>query len=288
MSYLDLPRIAFFGRFKASPPTVNNAVINYFAYANPAPFYDPVATLPNKLDEFSDPANFPESIASQFGSGAFATGVSWNPLGLALFSFEGTVRSATFDPQSPMTSGDPLLGARITTVVPGQRFPAKLVDLDPAQQTVTGFYGLGISVELPDGSGFVARISDEAMAAGKVPTLNDLWFARMPTRSGDSAASSNIQWVFDRVTPKGMPSPLLTKFLEACPDGFSIRITVNNFDDGPSHPGETGFQWPNRRCARTRAGRRAVFLGGRTKDRHALRLGVFSGHRTGQGRTPQR
>jgi hypothetical protein len=241
MSYLDVPRITFSGIFKASPSTVNNAVVNYFAYTDASPFYDSDATPPSKLDAFSDPANFPKAIADQWDSGAFATGVSWNPQGLALFSFDGLIRSVTVDPRKPLVTGDPLLGAKITTAVPGQKFPAKLVDLDPDQQTVTQLYGLGVSVRLADGSGFIATISDEAMAAGKVPTLDDLWFGRIPTRGGDGGASSNLQWVFDRVTPHGTPSPLLAKFLAACSGGISIRITLDKYDDAPSHQAGQDF-----------------------------------------------
>jgi hypothetical protein len=239
MSYLDFPRVTFAGRFKASPSTVNNAVINYFAYADPAPFYNASVAPPNNLAAFNEPANFPQSIARVWGS--VATGLSWNPRGLALFSFEGVIRSSTVDPSKPVVAGDPLIGAKITTAVAQQKHPAKLVDLDSDQQTVTGFYGVAISVELSDGSGFVASVSDAAMAAGKVPTLNDLWFARMPTRGGDSGASSNVQWVFDQVTAQGAGSPLLAQFLAGCPHGISIRITLDNFDDSASHQAAQDF-----------------------------------------------
>ena len=92
----------------------------------------------------------------------------------------------------------------------------------------------------------VATISDEAIAAGRVQTLNDLWFSRMPTRSGDSSSEWHFQCVFDWVTPKRTPSLLLAKFLQAYPDGISIRITVDNLTMAFA-PGETRFQWRDRK-----------------------------------------
>jgi len=238
MSYLNFPRLAFLGTFKASPSTVNNATVNFYAYVQPENFYTPGGNPPNNLDAYSDPASFPPEIGPIPNA---IQGVSWNPNGLALFSFQGKIESATFDAANPQTSGDPLIGAVITTAIPNQRHPAKLVDLDPDQQGVTGFYGMGISVTLADGSGFIARISDAAMQAGKVPTLNDLWFQRVPSGGGDSAASSNIQWVYDDIQIVGKSTALLEKFLAACPDGISIQITVDDFHDAQSLQPSQGF-----------------------------------------------
>jgi hypothetical protein len=113
MSYLDVPRIHFAGKFRAAPSTVNN-----------------------------DPANYsrPPVVIDKIGLG-------WNPNGNHFWKLlKCTVRSAVGDggPQP-----DPLVGAQLEST--DQPSASKLVDLDPDQQMVSQVWGLRLRLVASNG-----------------------------------------------------------------------------------------------------------------------------------------
>jgi len=115
MSYLDVPRLHFFGTFTANPSTVNNDATNYEQLE--PPFSPP----PPSLDQ------------------------GWNPDGDHTWAFVGcTVRTVTGDDGSP--SQDPLVGTAVASTGTEPHSSPKLVDLDPEQQMVSTLFGLRIQI----------------------------------------------------------------------------------------------------------------------------------------------
>ena len=109
MSYLDVPRLTFFGQFTANPSTSNN-----------------------------DPGNYSMTAPMD-------TSQSWNPCGRHNFSFNNCQVTSIATASGLTLAGhgtDPILGAALTTG------SAVLVDLDPDQQLVSQIFGLSVSIAL--------------------------------------------------------------------------------------------------------------------------------------------
>jgi hypothetical protein len=103
VSYLNAPRLHFFGRFQADPSTLNNDPCNY----------DPATTSP-------DP--------------------SWNPDGSHTFRITGCTVTGLTMADGSSGHDDPLLGAPLQSI--DKPSPAKLVDLDTEQQMVSMIFGM--------------------------------------------------------------------------------------------------------------------------------------------------
>lgn len=103
MSYLDAPRLHFFGRFQADPSTLNNDPCNY----DPA-----TGTL--------DPA--------------------WNPDGSHTFRILGCTITGLTAAGGASAVNDPFFGTALQSV--DKPFTAKLVDLDTEQQMVSMIFGM--------------------------------------------------------------------------------------------------------------------------------------------------
>jgi hypothetical protein len=112
MSYLDLPRLTFFGQFTANPSTINNFAPNY--------------AVPPEYNTTSDTPG----------------GVSWNPYGNHSFSLSANVTSLT---PGPVASGSVMSA-------PAGPGGAVLVDLDTEQQMVSQIIGMKLTVTVGDGS----------------------------------------------------------------------------------------------------------------------------------------
>ncbi len=117
MSYLDVPRIHFAGRFFTDPSTVNNDPTHY----------DPNVTNPSPWQE---------------------------PDGQHRFQFRDcTIRSGV-DTNGPVNN-DPIIAATVeTTDIPD---PARIVDLDVYQQIVTAIIGLQIKITLSNGQSILGN-----------------------------------------------------------------------------------------------------------------------------------
>jgi hypothetical protein len=117
MSYLDIPRIHFAGRFFTDPSTVNNDPTHY----NP----DVVTPSP------------------------------WqNPDGQHRFQFRNCKITSAVGP-SGFVNNDPVIGAAFETndqphLKPGPSNPAKIVDIDVYQQCVSTIYGMQLKLTVGD------------------------------------------------------------------------------------------------------------------------------------------
>lgn len=207
MSYLDVPRLSFFGQFLANPGTLNNTLSNY------------------------DPHN--------------PTRPLWNPKGVAFFQLQGenvngtqmtgvTVTSVMDASGTLVTSPsqDPLIGAAVQSN-PGTS--AKIVDLDPWQQLISQLFGLQLQVVM-GGSGTTNpgfSMKDGQFAAA--PSLTDLWFVRSP-QGGPSGIFQTVLQPDQIEWNDPGASPLLQQFQEACVNGISVKFTVDLYDTTSTSP----------------------------------------------------
>ncbi|MBS1609276.1 MAG: hypothetical protein JSS70_11065 [Bacteroidetes bacterium] len=106
MSYLDIPRIHFGGRFFTDPSTVNNDPTHY----------DPAVTVPSPWQ---------------------------NPKGQHRFQFRDCLIKSAVDANG-FISNDPVIGAPIIST--DKPDPARIVDLDVYQQGVPTIYGLQLQI----------------------------------------------------------------------------------------------------------------------------------------------
>lgn len=198
MSYLDVPRLHFAGSFTANPSTLNNTSTNYG--------YNPVSN--------------PIQLAP-----------SWNPYGDHAWTINATVRSFVDSAGVVQTSGDPLIGAAVTSYTP--RFPAKLVDLDTEQQGVTRLFGLALQIAPAAGGGFTVQGTWDDSG-----TLINLWFSRVPTSQGDTAAGGAFQSVIEELVWQNLESsPFLQQLQKASPNGLSVRLTTYGYNASTALPG---------------------------------------------------
>src|SRR5262245_26727390 len=123
MSYLDTPRLTFAGRFFADPSTVDNNRNNF--------------NLGVPLNQ--DPPG-PNNNYS----------VGWNFQGSHVFKFDRCTVRAIDTGSGPATAGDPLIGGAVESTLDVFKYPAKLVDLDSDQQSVSQVWGLAVRVVVPD------------------------------------------------------------------------------------------------------------------------------------------
>ncbi|HYJ05230.1 MAG TPA: hypothetical protein VEX43_08850, partial [Chthoniobacterales bacterium] len=208
MSYLNIPRLHFTGKFQADPSTVNNNDANW----------DPTTQLSNDQT---------------------AVGwVYWNPTGTHNWKLHDcTVRGAANDQgQFTAPSSDPIIGARVLS---SGQYPAKLVDLDPDNQSVSQIWGLEVQVSIADPTdatkvlasvtGTMSTFTNgEPVAAA---AFGDLWNratnAPGPGMSTMGAAFhgvlTNIAWV------NSAASPLLAALQAISPNTLSIRFNVDSF-----------------------------------------------------------
>jgi hypothetical protein len=195
MSYLDSPRIHFFGKFFANPSTINNELGNY--------------ALEPPLD------------------------VSWNPEGAALFRFLDCRVSSVVDADgSPLGAGagDPISEATVSATLSPPQLVAKIVDLDPDQQSITQLYGIVVTLALPGGRGSVVG----KMA---VAELRDLWFQRVANGQGDGAASGVWQSVLTDLRWSSLDqSAFLRELHGASPGQLSIKFNTDAYHDDIQSP----------------------------------------------------
>ena len=204
MSYLNVPRLHFEGRFQADPSTVNNNDANF----------DPTVQFSNAPPDPGDPAN---------------TSVYWNPNGTHNWRLVDCFVCGAANDQGSLTapSPDPIFSAQVLS---SGDYPGKLVDLDPDNQQVSQIWGLQIQVCIPD-----PATPDQALASvtGTMPptAFGDLWSRAdnaprhgMPTMSAAfQSVLGDINWV------NVAASPLLAALLKASPNALSIRFIVDSY-----------------------------------------------------------
>ncbi|UTY59475.1 hypothetical protein [Massilia sp. erpn] len=205
MSYLDLPRLYFHGRFFTNPSTINNKLAN---------FSPDVRLLP--MQERRQSAKMTEEYA----------GFQYiNPYGLHNFLLDNCVVSGAHG-MAPAPVDGQVFGA-IHSGVPY----AKMVDLDPDQQSLSQIFGLALRVLLRDGSGFEGRIEPA--------TLFDLWYGRVPTEIGDQMAAGVFQSLIrlENVHWLGPQDGLVQGLRERCQTGVSVKFMLDAYQGKPELPG---------------------------------------------------
>lgn len=203
MSYLDRPRLHFAGRFQTTVSTVNNTPKNF------------------------DTANFtPKQQEHGDGLGG------WNPRGTAIWRIvDCTVRRACYKDGTDATDSadDPIIGARLLNA--DNRVDAKLVDLDPQQQTVSEIWAWRLRLALPGGR--VAWAGEYHVAA-----FTDMWkrFAAGPGDT-DSVLSACYQSLIGPLEWGEVgESRLLRELRDASPDQLAIKIIVDGYVDDRKQP----------------------------------------------------
>ena len=204
MSYLDTPRLHFAGGFAADPSTVNNQ----------REHHDPQFTITN-----------PE----------------WNPKGKHDFSLQGCTVRSTVDASGVVhqtAADDALVGGSVDASPQG-----KLVDLDPAFQSGSQVWGLGLRVSAASGGG---RVRGRMTTA----TMRDLWVRRGPEGFSKGVSASYQSVLTDLRWEPGSGSPVLEELRRVSPERLSIKFVAYTYDFmgsktgrivgtiGPVQPGE--------------------------------------------------
>lgn len=205
MSYFDLPRLCFHGRFFTNPSTINNKLAN---------FSPDVKLLPMK--ERRQSAKMTEEYA----------GFQYiNPYGLHNFLLDNCIIGA-----APGLTARPLSAQALGSLASGVPY-AKMVDLDPDQQSLSQIFGLTLRLRLQDGSGFEGRVEPA--------TLFDLWYGRVPTERGDQMAAGAFQSLIrlENVLWLGPPDGWIRGLRERCQTGISVKFTLDAYQGNPALPG---------------------------------------------------
>ena len=192
MSYLDLPRVHLYGTFVAAPSTLNNYDDNYAV--------DP----PNPITQ------------------------GWNPQGLASWTMDVAVQTVVGADGGGAPAGDTLAGATLTSV---SSPTAKLVDLDPDQQSVSQVWGLSVALTLSDGT--VAFTGDVDPCA-----LADLWLRVQGVRAGGTErAGGMFQTVIRPAWGDVSSSPTMQALKAASPEMLSLKWVVDGYNGSSASPG---------------------------------------------------
>ncbi len=214
MSYLDLPRFTFLGKFYTDPSTVNNDPSHYDPKnTKPSPWQDPKGTHSFRLTKVE------------------VTGA----MGL-----EGNL----------ISTGDPLIGAAVYTPDQAQTNPAnpaRIVDLDVYQQGTTMLFGLTIDISI-GGQVLTGSVDTPVLNSMRftrvLPTRGwqDWDGYGSSSFGGDTYAVGYFRSVM-RVDPTTWPtgSPLLDALKsKAITDSkgnilLSLRLVLDNYQNVPWH-----------------------------------------------------
>ena len=203
MSYLDFPRIHFAGQFQADVSTVNND--------------------PHHFDN-QDFVPQDQKLPTANSSNGW-----WNPGGTGYWRLKNVTVTAACYASGPTVVTDPSIDWVIGTPLTGaeDRVAAKIVDLDSQNQQVSELWGFQINLGNMDGG-------NAFQGTYKVSALDDLWFARVPSHTGDSAASAYYQSVlYDLKWSDHVDSTILLELKDAAQKNgnmLSIRFTVDGFN----------------------------------------------------------
>jgi hypothetical protein len=200
MSYLDIPRLHFSGRFQADISTVNNDVRYY------------------------DNAGFQEKYQTMGDGG-------WNPEGTAIFRLVDCTITGATTAQGPITTPaqDPVIGMALENA--DDRVFGKLVDLDPQQQMVSQIWGM--QLRLTDGRG-PALVSGEFAPAA----FTNLWLRQQHAVKMDQVLAALYQSILRGVVwQESANSKVLDALRQTTEDGYlAIDINVYGFGRDPAIP----------------------------------------------------
>jgi len=204
MSYLNSLRFNFTGQFQAAPSTVNNDPLHF------------------------DNRTFKPSYQQP---GAGAQNGWWNPTGDAVWRLIGCKVSGVWMGNAPAPVSDPIHGYLVADS--DRSVSAKLVDLDPEQQSVSEIWGMQVRICTPDGTNLMR--SRYATAP-----FNDIW-DRAPG-GGDLIAGAAYQSVLDDIEWGDIGnSPFLQALRAASAESrkLSIKFNVDGYDMTPTSPNFT-------------------------------------------------
>lgn len=193
MSYLDLPRLTFFGEFTADPSTMNNTPSNY---GQPLPYgYD----APNPNDP---PPGY----------------VSWNPYGTHSFWLDCPIISVN---PGPAESGS------VISIRPNQPGCAVLVDLDTEQQMVSQIIGMQLTVTVGGGSviGNFVPVNFFDIYFTRLSGTNPV-----ASPGSDGVAGAVYQSVLTDLEWNEGGSTFLQSLKEKSPTMLSIRFNVDSYN----------------------------------------------------------
>lgn len=207
MSYLQFPRLAFFGEFQADVSTVNND-----------PRHFDVGTFEPSFQQFQETGESKEGRFNYYNGW-------WNPGGTAIMRFKDCFIRSLRDRSGAYigsAAGDPLVGCKIGNASDSPS--GKLVDLDTDWQNASTIFGLVVSIVDPQGTEIL--VADYEHSA-----FRDLW----ATRSGP-ASDRNASAIFQsrlKLRPYSLAdikSPFLKELLAASEDGYlSVGFTTYGF-----------------------------------------------------------
>lgn len=212
MSYLNVPRLHFSGRFQADPSTVNNNDNNWdptIAFTEKSPTYLP-----------GDPDN----------TELYDNSVYWNPNGTHNWKLvECTVAGAANDGGVFTDSTkDAIIGASVKSV---GKYPAKIVDLDPDNQAISQIWGLKICIAIVDPNEPGTSLAS-LTATLPATAFCDLWNRTTNVNQvNNGSMSASFQGLLkDLVWVNETASPLLTALRATTVGGqLSIRFTVDSY-----------------------------------------------------------
>ncbi|PMS17006.1 hypothetical protein C0Z18_21305 [Trinickia dabaoshanensis] len=209
MSYLQFPRLAFFGDFQADASTVNND-----------PRHFDVGTFDPSYQQFR------EHGTNKDGYYLYNNGW-WNPRGTGIMRFRECYVKSLRDQSGNFIGSsalDPLVGCKVGNALDSPS--GKIVDLDPDWQFASNLYGLVVSITDTDGSPILVGDFEPN-------PFRDLWFARGAGNPSNENASAMFQSRL-RLRPyslSAIKSPFLKELLSATEDGYlSIRLTTYAFE----------------------------------------------------------
>jgi hypothetical protein len=209
MSYLNLPRLHFFGSFRAAPSTINNIDSNYQSVGNL--LWNPMGAHQFQLLQGNEPGLPP--------------GLNLAPC---------TVQSLCIKPGKYLTThaGDSLVGGLVVST--NDPVPGRLVDLDPDQQMVSMIWGMKVGIGDPSGERVVGTFQPAA--------FRQIWtrVVTSPPQSSYWAAALYQSILVDLQWPAKITSPFLRALYAASPDELSIKFNVdlhnNTTPNPPTHP----------------------------------------------------
>lgn len=209
MSYFGVPRLHFYGSFRAAPSTINNSDSNFSEPPVLMKQWNPTGTNEFQVlagNEFTVPPGASVTPCRVTGivtaSGAFITD----------------------------SAGDPLIGQLLVST--NNPSTGKLVDLDPDQQQVSQVWGMQLSI----GAAGAALVGDFLAT-----NFQQIFFSRAPGNFGIGFSAAyqsqlvNLQW------PETVDSPLLQAWQAAGAEALSIRFTLDQLDVPARFPADPNF-----------------------------------------------
>jgi hypothetical protein len=190
MSYLDVPRLHFQGRFRADTSTIDNHLSNF----------DPQLALGDKE-------------------------VSWNAFGSHVFELKDCRVGSAIDGDGRLLqtrAADRVVGAAVVST--NDPYPAKMVDLDPDQRFVTQIYGLELQLSLSDSTEIVTGTMDVAALADLWVNIPGPGYADNRMAASYQSVLRSLRW--DNLAV----SPVARRLYELSPNQLSIKFVVDSFE----------------------------------------------------------